>query len=766
MKRLKSSFILLLIVSFCLTFVSPVYADTGVTISDKAEALDILSLLSGDGNGDYLLEKPLLRSEAAAFIVRLLGKTSYVLENSKSLSVTEFSDVDSNKWYAPYVGYCTGQGIIAGVGDGKYDPDEKISEQAFLKLLIMTLGYDYGTDFTWSNVFKKAYEIGLVNDKGYLTKTQDNINYLRENVVNAMYNALTKINNKIKVTLLQGLMNENVVTRDQAISAGLVRTESSPVSISQTMVVSQNGIFLIFDKKVENIAIEDIKIYETGDSTKKLDVSIQAQQPDTLVINTSNQTAYLDYTVEISNVTAAGDILANTIITHFEGFKASEVKSDFFKISKIVPVSNSVVNVYFTHPINTSSENASYYEILEGTNVFAQGSMKALTAKFASSPDNMVVISLQGSTFKEGKQYTLKVSGELSSIYAVKLNEGQEDSLRFSVTGLSSGTTPNTSFNMTKISLLDYKTMQLEFNLEVNPTHAQQIYRYYITDPNGNQMAVSKAVVGGSGTQRGKFVYVSINSAFIKTSNYKVMLIGIDDISAQYSINEQEHAFSGAYPERTILSIQSVSAVNKNMISVYFDRPLDETAAKTKEYYSVAGITQTGFSTIPVKVMFDPDINSNKVNLYLPSDKELVTNNIYKLTVLGTMKDNLGYMAGENKQVNFYGNGTTGAKPFISDAVIISKDTIKVTTNTDISLNKTNIDFSNYSLEYDDSGRTSSKVPLIVGFINSTTLVLKFDTLDFNKEYTLRFNSLTDYSELYTRTAVDGQNFFKVRLGK
>ena len=59
-----------------------------------------------------------------------------------------------------------------------------------------------------------------------------------------------------------------------------------------------------------------------------------------------------------------------------------------------------------------------------------------LTAGYAGS-DNMVSVSLIGVTFAENTQYTLKVSGELTSLYTVKLNDGEGDSYRFSTGSLS-----------------------------------------------------------------------------------------------------------------------------------------------------------------------------------------------------------------------------------------------------------------------------------------------------------------------------------------
>jgi hypothetical protein len=190
--------------------------------------------------------------------------------------------------------------------------------------------------------------------------------------------------------------------------------------------------------------------------------------------------------------------------------------------------------------------------------------------------------------------------------------------------------------------------------------------------------------VGGSGEQSGKLIYININGAFVKSNNYKIMINEINDISKQYSITEKEYTFNGSYPEKTNLKIQSAASLNKNTISVTFDRPLDPTLALTKELYTVTGISQQGFAAIPAKVMFDADDNSSKVNIYLPAGKELTSNNTYKVTVLSVMKDNLGNVAGTNMEYTFYGNGASDAKPVISDAVIISKDTIKITSNENI----------------------------------------------------------------------------------
>ena len=49
--------------------------------------------------------------------------------------VAAFSDVDETQWYAPYVNTMYRLGLVNGVGDGLFCPDEDISNEEFLVLL-------------------------------------------------------------------------------------------------------------------------------------------------------------------------------------------------------------------------------------------------------------------------------------------------------------------------------------------------------------------------------------------------------------------------------------------------------------------------------------------------------------------------------------------------------------------------------------------------------------------------------------------------------
>lgn len=235
----KKTVCMVILITFLITsMVLPVAAATQADINDKADILNQLHILKGDGSG-YNLGGQLRRSEAAAFIVRIMGKEAYVLQNKMKYNAPRFKDVASDKWYTHYIGYCSSNGIIGGLSDGTYRPDDYISEKAFLKLVLGALGYKQDKDFKWGEVYQKAFSLGLVTDQAYKTRSKDNLQYKREGVVNALYNALAKSEKGSTRIVLERLQEEGAATPSQISAAALdmnrqgtkVFVTESPVSV-------------------------------------------------------------------------------------------------------------------------------------------------------------------------------------------------------------------------------------------------------------------------------------------------------------------------------------------------------------------------------------------------------------------------------------------------------------------------------------------------------------------------------------------------------
>lgn len=85
------------------------------------EALAASGVINGMEDGNFAPNNGMTRAEFATIVVRALG-----LE-PKANKV--FSDVAATAWYAGFIGTASEQGIINGVGGGKFDPNAGITRQ-------------------------------------------------------------------------------------------------------------------------------------------------------------------------------------------------------------------------------------------------------------------------------------------------------------------------------------------------------------------------------------------------------------------------------------------------------------------------------------------------------------------------------------------------------------------------------------------------------------------------------------------------------------
>ncbi len=85
-------------------------------------------VISGIGNGLFEPGRDITRAEFAAIIVRGLGLKPGTGKNS-------FSDVSSSAWYSKYIQTAAEYGIIAGYGNGKFGPMDKITREQAMTMI-------------------------------------------------------------------------------------------------------------------------------------------------------------------------------------------------------------------------------------------------------------------------------------------------------------------------------------------------------------------------------------------------------------------------------------------------------------------------------------------------------------------------------------------------------------------------------------------------------------------------------------------------------
>lgn len=162
MKKLLA-LVLTLVMTMSLMTVSNAAAfsdDANIDYKEAVEVMAAVGVLAGDGTGAFGADGELTRA-AAAKIVTYLMIGADAAEGLVGSAV--FTDVPADHWAAGYIGYLVSEGVVAGVGDGKFDPNGKVTALQFAKMLLVALGYDASieklTGADWSiNTSKLAYE--------------------------------------------------------------------------------------------------------------------------------------------------------------------------------------------------------------------------------------------------------------------------------------------------------------------------------------------------------------------------------------------------------------------------------------------------------------------------------------------------------------------------------------------------------------------------------------------------------------------------------
>ena len=144
MRNLKKVLAMALALVMSLSLVTIANADdfkdnNEISYKEAVDVMSAIGVINGYEDGSFQPDGILTREEAAKLICTLLlGDGSDKLGTTSS----SFTDVAATRWSAPYIEYCNSLGIIAGNGDGTFDPTGELTGHAFAKMLLVALGYD------------------------------------------------------------------------------------------------------------------------------------------------------------------------------------------------------------------------------------------------------------------------------------------------------------------------------------------------------------------------------------------------------------------------------------------------------------------------------------------------------------------------------------------------------------------------------------------------------------------------------------------------
>ena len=124
---MKKYLCLLLVLSMCI----------GVFASDTFADLKKYGIMQGDPDGAMRLEDEVTRAEVAKMIVAALGQ----LGTAELPCDTVFEDVTSAYWASGFIHAAYAQGIIHGKTKTTFAPEDHITNEEVIKMIVCALGY-------------------------------------------------------------------------------------------------------------------------------------------------------------------------------------------------------------------------------------------------------------------------------------------------------------------------------------------------------------------------------------------------------------------------------------------------------------------------------------------------------------------------------------------------------------------------------------------------------------------------------------------------
>ena len=282
--------------------------------TEAVDACTALNIIGGYPDGSFKPEGNITRAEVTKMICVALngGKNPAVSTNT----TPTFSDVRNNAnaaWAEGYIESCAAQGIVSGVGGGKFAPNGNVTGVQMAKMLLVALGYKSENEgFTgnaWAtNVNVRAAQKGLYEG---LETMDTNAALTRDNAAQMIWNALKAYEVEYVTNLVadkDGKLSTQVTVQDKIDIASKERL--TLLEDKYEAVTDEDGIVLYV--KEDSKGTYTVKTTEATYTKVAKDYSdLLGQEVDVLVKNDDNSKVYGIYPTDNNTVavkTTAGQI--------------------------------------------------------------------------------------------------------------------------------------------------------------------------------------------------------------------------------------------------------------------------------------------------------------------------------------------------------------------------------------------------------------------------------------------------------------------------
>lgn len=365
MKNLKKVLALVLVCAMFFTVSSFAFSDVDEDASyfEAVAMLSKLGIINGYEDGTFLPDNTITRAEVATVLVNALGAADQAQGMTGN---NTFTDVPSTHWAAGYVNYAANFGVIAGRGNGIFDPEAPVTYEETVKMIVAMLGYT-----PVANV-KGGYPTGYL--------------YVANNMIKITKGATGSVGDPAKRWVVARLLFN-------ALDAKIM--EQSSWSASDPDYVQGNQTLLkdyLEVTKIEGIVTETFQQNEINDKEDQ-DITIELSSIDgytsqSKLDDSDNSYSYEigdEYTVD-ANGTGAEDYLGYKVLAYVKEFDEGDDE-----LVAIAPISNK----------NNTLEVA-FDDFVKTTNKAGVDDKSSKNISFEYYADSSSDTVLSGKIFKKG----------------------------------------------------------------------------------------------------------------------------------------------------------------------------------------------------------------------------------------------------------------------------------------------------------------------------------------------------------------------------
>ena len=304
------------------------FSDRGEIVNkDAVSMLTTLGIIEGKPDGSYAPTEGVDRAQMAKMIstIKNNGSDNGALYENVNSGLTDIV----NHWAKGHINYCYTTGIIAGRGNGIFDPNAGVTGTEAAKMLLVAIGYDpqieglVGTD--WEiNTNALATRLGI-----YRNFTKDVTQALnRDDAALLIYNALD-------VEMIQQYQNGYALAYEDhrtILSSvyGVIRVEGVVAGNEWAQLQQTDSDAALREGKT---VLEDVVWYDSTTANTRVEEGVEVTDPVTFNVSTPVEymgkavTLYVEKTTILANskvIGVATNDEMNTVVTTADGADKSD----------------------------------------------------------------------------------------------------------------------------------------------------------------------------------------------------------------------------------------------------------------------------------------------------------------------------------------------------------------------------------------------------------------------------------------------------------